>query len=506
MVSISFYFQVHQPRRVRKFTIFDIGRGINYFEGGEGNLNNKAIINKVSEKCYIPATKLWLKLLNEYPELKLSYSISGVLLEQLEEYREDVLNLFQQLKDTKRVEFLAETYHHSLSFLYSKREFVKQVNMHKKAIKKYFNVTPSTFRNTELIYNNSIAKIAELMGFKAILAEGSEHILGDGNPNFVYKAKGTKMKVLLRNYKLSDDISFRFSTHGWEEHPLTADKFALWVSSINGNGTNVNLFMDYETFGEHQWEETGIFKFIEHLPRELLKHPDNNFTTPSELIKKYKPMGELDVERVTSWADTERDLSAWLGNEMQQTAIHTLYSMEDDALSTKNLNARNDWRLLQTSDHFYYMCTKWFADGDVHKYFNPYNSPYEAFITYMNVLRDLHIRISSSPRRKYNDENYLKEVPYDKRFFTKDGRELKNLVDLVFYLGIVSDDVFSKHVHGRKNDFAKWVNDVIGNKKLAREMRKTKSKKIMLKLVEKEIKELIKKYWEEKNGLSSNRK
>ncbi len=491
MVSISFYFQVHQPRRIRHFTLFDIGKDINYFEGGHGKLDNKAIINKVSEKCYIPATRLWLKLLDEFPELKLSYSISGVLIEQLEEYRPDVLNLFQQLSDTKRVEFLSETYYHSLSFIYSKREFIKQVYLHKKTIKKYFNQTPKIFRNTELIYNNSIAKIAELMGFKGILAEGSEHILGHRNPNFVYKPKGSKISVLLRNYKLSDDISFRFSTPGWAEHPLTADKFAYWVSSINGNGTNVNLFMDYETFGEHQWEETGIFKFLEHLPNELLKHPDNEFATPSELVKKYKPVDELDVERITSWADTERDLSAWLGNEMQQTAINTLYGMEDSAVSSKDNHIKKDFGLLQTSDHFYYMCTKWFADGDVHKYFNPYDSPYEAFINYMNVLRDFHLRLDSSKKIKIK-HNFLKEVPPDKKFFTIDGRELSNLIDLAFYLGICKKEHFDYHVKKSRNDFADWIENIIGDKKLARAIRKSRTPKSALRELTSRLKELIK--------------
>ncbi len=484
MVSIVFYFQVHQPRRIKKYRVFDIGKDHEYFNSDEGNLNNRAIIDKVSEKCYIPTTKLWLKLLDRHEELKLSYSISGVLLEQLEEWREDVLNLFQQLKDTGRVEFLAETYYHSLSFLYSKDEFFKQVNMHKKAIKKYFNYTPKVFRNTELIYNNSIAKAAEVMGFKAVLGEGWHTLLGDRSPNFVYKAKGSNIKVLLRNYQLSDDISFRFSTHYWEEHPLTADKFSHWVNSINGNGTNVNLFMDYETFGEHQWKETGIFDFLEHLPSYLLKHPDNDFKTPSEAVKSYRDVGEIDSDFIVSWADTERDLSAWLGNEMQQTAINSLYSLEEKVISKGEEKIKKDFRLLQTSDHFYYMCTKWFADGDVHKYFNPYDTPYDAFISFMNVLKDMEI-ILEGVEKKYKKS--FPEAPHGKKFYTYDGRELSNVIDLLFFISYCDEEQYEKNV----KNFKKWVRDVLFDKEIAGKIKK--SKKETIKEVKKIIKERIKK-------------
>ncbi|MEN9327248.1 MAG: hypothetical protein RI947_56 [Candidatus Parcubacteria bacterium] len=398
MSSICFYFQVHQPWRVKKYRIFDIGKDHDYFnDSSESNLNNKKILEKVMNKCYLPTNALLLELLKKHPEFRISFSLSGVFLEQVEQFAPKVLESFQKLVDTGRTEVLSETYYHSLSFLYSRDEFKSQVQMHKKLVKKLFGVTPQIFRNTELIYNNEIAQVVEQMGYKGILAEGVDRILEWRSPNFLYKPKGTKkIKLLLKNYRLSDDIAFRFSSRDWNEYPLTAPKFAQWVHAVNGNGEVVNLFMDYETFGEHQWEDTGIFNFMRALPAEILKHPDNNFVTPSEAVKKYKAYGELDVPHYISWADTERDLSAWLSNAMQHDAMRIVYDMEHDVLATKDRAIINDWRKLQTSDHFYYMCTKWFADGDVHKYFNPYESPYDAFISCMNVLQDLKLRVRST--------------------------------------------------------------------------------------------------------------
>ena len=405
MVSVCFYFQVHQPYRLKKFSLFEIGKNSKYFE--TENLtkwNNQEIIKKVSNKCYLPTNKLILNLLKQYPELKITYSFSGVVLDQFEEYYPEVLLSFQELVDTKRVEILSETYYHSLAFLYSKREFIEQINLHKNKIKRLFNQNPKVFRNTELIYNNELANTIENLGYKGILAEGADHILGWRSPNFVYRPKTTKnIRLLLKNYKLSDDIAFRFSERSWKEWPLTAPKYAHWISAINGNGNIVNLFLDYETFGEHQWESTGIFNFLNSLPKEILKHKDNDFKTPSEIIKAYKPVAELDIHNLISWADIERDLSAWTSNQMQQAALKELYRLEPQVLKTKNKDLINIWRKLQTSDHFYYMCTKWFADGDVHKYFNPYESPYDAFITFMNILNDIKLKIESLEVK--NEEN-----------------------------------------------------------------------------------------------------
>jgi alpha-amylase len=397
MSSVCFYFQVHQPYRIKQYRIFDVGKDSNYFnDNSERDLNNKKVLQKVARKSYLPTNAILLELLNKHPEFKISFSLSGVLLEQLEKFSPETLVSFQELVNTGRAEILSETYYHSLSFLYSPQEFKKQVKMHKKKIKDIFGVEPKIFRNTELIYNNSLAKEIEKMGFTGILSEGADHILDWRSPNFLYRPKETKkIKLLLKNYRLSDDIAFRFSCKDWEGYPLTAPQFAQWISAINGNGNVANLFMDYETFGEHQWEDTGIFEFLKHLPEEVLKHPDNDFVTTSEAVEKYEAVAELDVPHFISWADVERDLSAWLSNPLQHDAIDKLYSLEKAVLKTKDKKIINDWRRLQTSDHFYYMCTKWFADGDVHKYFNPYDSPYEAFISYMNVINDMKLRIAS---------------------------------------------------------------------------------------------------------------
>jgi len=416
MASVCFYFQAHQPMRVRRYSIFDVGKSHEYFE--EKNLpalDNKKILEKVATKSYLPANKVILDLLKKHPEFKVSFSISGILLEQLERDFPEVLESFIKLVKTGRVELLSETYYHSLAFLHSRREFESQVRLHRRKIEKIFKLTPRVFRNTELIYNNELAKTVTDLGYRGMLLEGAEHILDRRSPNFIYCAKSTpKLKLLLRNYKLSDDIAFRFSTHAWEEFPLNAPKFASWVHQINGSGEVVNLFMDYETFGEHQWEETGIFEFLKHLPREILHHPDNEFVTPSEAIKKYEARGELDVENFVSWADIERDLSAWLSNPMQADAMQKLYNLEVKVLASKDKKIIEDWRRLQTSDHFYYMCTKWFADGDVHKYFNPYETPYEAFINFVNVLEDLKLRLKSSRKNSKSQTLNSKETQNNK--------------------------------------------------------------------------------------------
>jgi alpha-amylase len=335
-------------------------------------------------------------------KFKISYSITGVLLEQLEKFAPEALTTFKQLADTGCVEFLGETYYHSLGFLYSREEFIEQIKAHRQIIKKLFGQTPRVFRNTELIYNNALPPIIEQIGgFDAIITEGADHILGYKSPNFVYRpVNSTRLKLLLKNYRLSDDIAFRFSNRDWRDWPLTADKFAGWINNVNGCGYVANLFMDYETFGEHQWQETGIFEFMRHLPGEILKHPDNDFKTPSEAVKAYDAVDSISVPHTISWADIERDLSAWLGNDMQENALAELYRLKDRVGQTDDPGITADWRKLQTSDHFYYMCTKYFADGDVHKYFNHYDSPYDAYINFMNVLDNLDYRCSEALLKK----------------------------------------------------------------------------------------------------------
>ncbi len=394
MPSVCFYFQVHQPYRIKKFSFFDIGKDSSYFDGtGENNLNNEWIMKKVAKKCYIPTNKTLLKLIKKHPEFKFTFSFSGTVIEQMEKYAPEALESFKKLVDTKNVEVLSETYYHSLAFLYSKEEFRKQVWMNKKKIEKVFSFVPKIFRCTELAYSNEIAKTAEEMGFEGILGEGVDSILGWKSPNFLYKPKGSNIKLFLKNYRLSDDIAFRFSEKKWKEHPLTAEKFAKWISQVNGNGEVVNLFMDYETFGEHQWEESGIFKFLEALPSEILKNHDNNFLTLSECITKYNARDEIDVPHITTWADTERDLSAWLGNDMQKSALNQLYEIEEDVMKTNDDDIIDKWRKFQTSDQVYYMCTKSMGDGDVHSYFSPYESPYDAFISFINALTDFKLRL-----------------------------------------------------------------------------------------------------------------
>ncbi len=399
MSAVCFYFQVHQPRRIKRYRFFDIGADHEYFnDEAERDTNNARVLRKVAQKSYLPANAVMLELLQKHPEFRIAYSISGIALEQFEEYAPEVIESFKRLFDTGRVELLAETYYHSLAFLRSPAEFREQVRMHADKVRELFGARPYVFRNTELIYHNDIAEQVADMGYLGMLAEGADHLLGWRKPTYVYHAKNDPaFKLLLKHYKLSDDIAFRFSNRGWEEWPLTAEKFAQWVNAHNGDGHVVNLFMDYETFGEHQWEDTGIFDFLRALPAAVLEHPDNSFVTPTQALSQYKSVGELDAPHYVSWADVERDLSAWLSNPIQHDALRAHYALESDVKSSADPSVLRDWRRLSTSDHLYYMCTKWWQDGDVHKYFSPYESPYEAFIAYMNVLNDLRLRAQSKP-------------------------------------------------------------------------------------------------------------
>ncbi|MGH7234145.1 MAG: glycoside hydrolase family 57 protein [Candidatus Saccharimonadales bacterium] len=394
MKSILLYMHVHQPYRLRHYTIFDSGVNHNYFDAPwDTNENNKRVLLKVAEKSYLPTNERLLKLLKKYPNFKLSLSMSGVLLEQLEAWAPEALKSFQELTDTGRVELVAETYHHTLAFFYSRSEFEVQVSMHKDIIKRLFNQEPKVFRNTELAYNNELASWANDAGYKGILAEGWHEMLGWRSPNYLYKpVKTSDIKLLLKNYRLSDDIAFRFGDHDWSEWPLTADKFTHWLNE-DQEASIVNLFMDYETFGEHQWQESGIFDFLEHLPKQWLADKQHNFMTVSEAVEKIEVVGEIDCPSTITWADTERDLSAWLGNAMQQQAIESLYKLEQPMLGLNDWSIIDDWRKLQTSDHFYYMCIKWFNDGDIHAYFSPYDSPYEAYLNFMNAYHDLKSRL-----------------------------------------------------------------------------------------------------------------
>lgn len=392
--AISLYLHVHQPFRVRQYTIFDVASDHNYFDAEyEDRTSNERIIHKVAEKSYLPTNRRLLALLRQHPEFRLSMSITGTVIEQLERWAPHVLQSFKDLVDTGRVEIVGETYHHSLAFFYSRQEFEAQVQMHRDKVREVFGQTPKVFRNTELAYNNDLAYWADKAGYKAVLAEGWDKVLDWRSPNFVYQPTYTQnVKLLLKNYRLSDDIAFRFGDRDWSGWPLTADKFSHWLNNTH-DAQVFNLFMDYETFGEHQWHESGIFDFLEHLPKEWLKASGNSFMTVSETADAFDAVDRVDMPHTVTWADTERDLSAWLGNSMQSSSILDLYKLEDAVHATDDLRLIEDWRRLQTSDHFYYMCTKWFNDGDIHAYFSPYENPYDAFIAYMNACHDLRYRL-----------------------------------------------------------------------------------------------------------------
>jgi alpha-amylase len=393
--AIVLYLHVHQPFRVRHYTIFDAGVTHTYFDAPyEDRTSNERIMHKVAEKSYLPTNRRLLQLLRNHPEFKLSLSITGTAIDQMAAWAPAALQSFQDLCSTGRVEIVGETYHHSLAFFYSRKEFEAQVAMHRQKVQEVFGQTPQVLRNTELAYNNDVAYWADKAGYKGVLAEGWDKVLGWRSPNFVYQPTYTdNIRLLMKNYKLSDDIAFRFGDHNWEGWPLTADKFSHWLNE-SGDATNFNLFMDYETFGEHQWDESGIFDFLEHLPNEWLRRPGNTFMTVSEAIDSFEPVDRVDVPQTITWADTERDLSAWLGNGMQVSSITSLYGLEALILGTGDLSLIEDWRKLQASDHFYYMCTKWFNDGDIHAYFSPYENPYDAFIAFMNAYHDLRFRLS----------------------------------------------------------------------------------------------------------------
>lgn len=395
MLTVCPYFHVHQPYRIKNYRVFDIGNDNQYFnDASQSDLNNRKIIEKVAEKSYRPMNAVLKRLLDTHPDFRFALSFSGTVLDQFEAYAPDVLESFQELVATGRVEILADTYHHSLAFFYSVPEFERQVSLHAQRVKRLFGYTPRVFRNTELSYRNDLAKWCEDHGYLGIMAEGWDPVLGWRSPNYLYTPTGCeRIKVLLKNYKLSDDVAFRFGNRAWESYPLSAETYAQWIHAHHGDGQTINLFMDYETFGEHQWEDTGIFNFMDALPGILTQHPDTSFKTPSETVASYDAVGTLDVPHIMTWADTDRDLTAWTGNDIQKDAIRSIYSLENEVIATGNTEIIETWRKLQTSDHFYYMCTKWSADGDVHAYFSPYQSPYDAYVAFMNAFSDLQLRV-----------------------------------------------------------------------------------------------------------------
>ncbi|HET6405999.1 MAG TPA: glycoside hydrolase family 57 protein [Candidatus Thermoplasmatota archaeon] len=396
MTDVCFYFEVHQPVRLRRLHLFNMPQDVDYWD----HAKNRAIFERVSNKCYIPTNKLLLDLMEEHPEFKVSFALSGTFVEQAKKFRPDVLESFRALAETGRAEFLEETYYHSLAGLWDDHAELKaQIQAHRDVMEKELGVRPTFYRNTELIYDNRIAKTIESLGYLGIATEGTERVLGWRSPNYVYApAHGeSKIRVLLKNYKLSDDIAFRFSSGPtWTEWPLTAPKYADWLAKQEGH--TINLFMDYETFGEHNWPESGIFDFLKHMPGEAIQR-GVGFSTPSEVVERHEPVGTIEVPFAISWADTERDVSAWLHNEMQQQAFNTLRELAPYVKELNDPAITHAWRLLQTSDHVYYCTTKHMGDQDIHMYFSPYESPYQAFINLMNVIVDLKHKVFARLRR-----------------------------------------------------------------------------------------------------------
>ena len=390
MKAICFYFQIHQPFRLKRYRFFDIGNSHYYYD----DFANDDIITRIAHRSYIPAAESLLRMIEDTRgAFRCAISISGVALEQCEQYVPEFVDLLRKLAKTGKCEFLAETYDHSLASLADPEEFRIQVDLHKEKIKSLLGVTPKVFRNTELIYSDELAPQIYAMGFKGCITEGAKHILGWKSPNYVYAAASQpKLKLLLKNDKLSEDITNRFSDTSWNEYPLTADKYISWIADTTKEEQIFNLFMNLETFGEFQQRESGIFQFLEALPRFAAER-GVEFRTPSQVLSVVKPVGELSVMHPISGADEARDVSAWLGNSLQNEAFNKLYSVAERVRLCDDRRLKQDWYYLQGSDHLYYMSTKHFADGAAHSMFSPYETPYQAFTNYMNVLADFIVRV-----------------------------------------------------------------------------------------------------------------
>jgi alpha-amylase len=476
-----FVFEVHQPcrlkknfywennvfKRVKKKELFDY-----YFD----NAVNEEVFKRACRKCYFPSNQILLDLVDKHKkekkQVKVSFSISGVFLEQCERFSKDLLESFKQLAETGCVEFLSQTYYHSLASLYPEREeFVEQVKMHQQTIQDLLGFVPKVFENTELLYNNAIAKAVEELGYKGIFTEGVERILHEKSPNYLYTPKGSKkIKVLLRNYKLTDDIGFRFSARWWNEWPLTADKYASWLGTTPGQC--INIFPDYETFGEHHWPETGIHDFLRHLPREILKWWHLHMATPSEVVEKYEPVGEIDVPELggtVSWADLERDASCWLGNTMQWAYYTNVRRLEPLVKETADKDFLKTWRYFQTSDHLYYMFTAGGAPGEVHSYFSPFNSPTDAFVTEQAAILDFENRVRLAVAAA--NEPFLFYTGVGENYFT--GTMAWSLKG--FKQALQNISIKSLEFHNNRGDFEKWAEKSLNDKTLKERLRKIRT-------------------------------
>jgi len=440
--AICFYFQVHQPFRLKRYRFFDLGHDHYYYD----DFSNESIMRKVAEKCYLPANKIILDLIQKYKgKFKVTFSLSGIAINQFRLYAPEVLESFKEIAETGMVEFLSETDSHSLSSLKNRAVFEHQVELHREMMKTHLGVVPTSFRNTELIYSDQIGSWVADMGYKSMLTEGAKHVLGWKSPNFLYcNSLNPRLKILLRNFVLSDDIAFRFSNKQWSAWPLTADKYATWLNKLAPKSELLNIFLDYETFGEHNLKETGIFDFLIHLPGVVLKKTPFKFMTTSEVADTLQPVSAISVPSPVSWADEERDITAWLGNELQVAAFEKLYDLSEKVKKCNDPQINRDWEYLQSSDHFYYMATKFFSDGSVHAYFNPYETPYDAFMNYMNVLSDFEIRVNKyfpdtneqlqitrlDRLLQEKDEIILKQADEIKKLTKKTGKKMNlNLTD-----------------------------------------------------------------------------
>ena len=418
MKTVCLNFQIHQPFRYRKYRFFDIGNDAYYYD----DFANETIMRKAADQCYLPANKIILEqIIKLKGKFKVTYSLSGVVLDQFKLYAPEVIDSFKQLAATGCVEFLSETYANSLVSLADGDLFESQVKAHDDLIEELFGQRPKVFRNTELVYSDEIGDLVQRMGYEAMITEGAKHILGWKSPNYLYcNALNPRLKVLMRNFRFSDDLSFRFSNKAWNEFPLTTEKYAGWMSSLPREEEVITVFINYETFGKLHPKSSGIFDFLKNLPNAILKTGELSFSTPSEVINDLQPVSAIHVPYPISWADEERDLSAWLGNELQKEAFDKLYELKDRMKSCTNATMLKDWDYLQTNDHFYYMCTKFFSDGEVHKYFNPYSTPYEAFINYMNILSDFKIRLNAIVPKNAKDQ----EIANLKELVTEKSRKL----------------------------------------------------------------------------------
>jgi alpha-amylase len=473
MTDVVFVFEVHQPHRLRR-NLFWEGKVFrrqtkeelfNYYFDTEVD---REIFKRAARKCYFPSNQIILDVIDNHKrsrkQAKFSFSVSGVFLEQCEMFDRDLLESFRQLAATGNVEFLNQTYYHSIASLYpEKEEFIAQAQLHKQTVKDLLGYTPQIFENTELLYNNTIAKTVEDMGYKGIYTEGVEKILGEKSPNYIYTPKGTKkIRVLLRNYKLTDDIGFRFSARWWPEWPLTAPKYAGWLATTKGEV--INIFPDYETFGEHHWPETGIHSFLQHLPDELLKYEHLQMVTPSEVVEKHSSEGELDVpesEGTVSWADIQRDQSGWLGNVMQWAYYTTLRRLEPLVKEAGDDVFMSLWRDFQTSDHLYYMFTAGGGPGEVHSYFSPYESPMDAFVAAQTLINDFEARLRLTILTA--NEPFLFHTGIGKECYT--GTMAWSLKGFISGLEAVDGKAVDFHVGN--GDFESWVRFSLRDAKLA---------------------------------------